>query len=127
MSSFYYVEPTEAQRRRGKIFTKPMADFGERFAYYGSAGLLDPKMPVEAYVLRTGSTRGILTRAGWAAVGLRGFAIGAGLSMGMAVVGLGIAGAVFDPFDVNEGGLDEYYRPVMQRFAREAQDIYFVS
>ena len=91
-------------------------NFAERFAYYGSGGLFDPKMPAEAYLYRTGSLRGITTRAGWAALGVRGFAIGAGLSLAGAIVGLGFAGAVLDPFNVNEGGLDEYYRPVVNAF-----------
>ncbi len=127
MSSFYYVEPTEAQRRRGQPIVDSVSNFAERFVYYGSGGLLDPKMPVEAYYLRTGSFRGITTRAGWAALGVRGFAIGAGYSMAGAVVALGIAGAIIDPFDVNEGGLDTYWRPPAQKFVREFEKVHFVS
>ena len=125
--SFYYAEPTDAQRRRGQPIYDSSSRFAERFSYYGSAGLLDPKMPLEAYALRTGSLSGITTRAGWSALGLRGFAIGASISMAGAVVGLGFAGAILDPFDVNEGGLDEFYRPPIERFVREAEQIYFVS
>lgn len=67
------------------------------FLFYGYAGLLDPKLPVEAYgyggVLGlTGVTRGI---GGVAVAGIIGFGIG------------GAVGVVIDPAHKWDGGWDE--------------------
>ena len=125
MSSFYYVEPTGAQRVRGNRFA-------DRFVAYGSGGLLDPKMPIEAYAFGRGSTAGITTLAGWRALGVRGFLVGAGTSMAVAVVGAGLVGAVFDPLEYNEGGLDEYtallrWRSGWKKFEHEASKIPYLA
>ncbi len=125
MSSFYYVEPTESQRLRGNRFV-------DRFVAYGSGGLLDPKMPAEAYAFGRGSTAGIFTLAGWRALGVRGFLVGAGTSMAMASIGTGLVGAIFDPFEYNEGGLDEYisllrWRSGWKKFEHEASQIPFLA
>lgn len=77
------------------------------FLYYGSLGLVDPKMPLEAYVLGGGKPTDIRTLSGWRNLGVRGFARGAASSIGMATVGTGLLGLVFDPMDKWEGGLDE--------------------
>ncbi len=125
MSSFYYVEPTESQRLRGNRFNS-------RFIHYGAAGLLDPKMPVEAYVFGTGSTAGIFTLSGWRSLGIRGFAAGAASSVGMAVLGAGLIGAIFDPLEYNEGGLDDHipifrWKTGWNRFELGASQVHYLG
>ena len=90
-------------------------NFRDRFLYYGTGGLLDPKMPVEAYVFGRGSTQGITTRAGWSSLGFRGFALGASASLSLAVLGAGFVGAIFDPLSYNEGGVDDFIYPVFKK------------
>ena len=125
MSSFYYVEPTDTQRNRGKRFN-------QRFLFYGSGGLLDPKMPAEAYAFGRGSTAGIFTAAGWRSLGIRGFAYGAASSISFAVLGAGLIGAVFDPLEYNEGGLDDYtalfrWKSGLQKFERGASKVHYLA
>ncbi len=67
----------------------------DAFVYYGSFGLLDPKMPFEAYGYK---------RA-FGLVGWRGLAIGAGISMSSGFLLAGTVGYIFDPADRREGGI----------------------
>ena len=81
-------------------------DFSERFFYYGTGGLLDPKnYTVEPFYLSGGGSLAFWkwNRSRWAAFG-RGVAI----SQTAAFIGVGLLGAIFDPLDKNEGGLDEH-------------------
>lgn len=82
-------------------------DFYDRFAYYGTGGLYDPKnYTIEPWLLG-GGTVGV-TRGAWSRPTLYGFGRGFLLSQGFAFLGVGLIGAIFDPLDHNEGGLDEY-------------------
>jgi len=88
-----------------------LRDDAEAFLYYGTLGLLDPKMPAEAWVL--GGGRAVW--AGWSVATLRntwamrptalGFAAGVGRSAMIAFLGAGAIGWFVDPDDRREGGL----------------------
>ncbi len=82
-------------------------DFADRFLYYGTGGLYDPKnYTIEPWLLGGGTVG--TTRAAWTRPTLAGFGRGLILSQAIAFVGFGLVGAVFDPLDRNEGGLDEH-------------------
>lgn len=84
------------------------------FFYYGSFGLLDPKMPAEARGYQK-----LFKLAGW-----RGFTIGAGISMAGGFLLAGTLGWAFDPADRREGGIvewesyQEHVDPHVQDFSR---------
>ena len=90
-----------------------LRDDAEAFLYYGTMGLLDPKMPVEAWLLGGGTA----VWSGWNLTTLRntwalrpsplGFARGAARSSLLAIVGAGIAGWFVDPGHRREGGFDD--------------------
>lgn len=92
-----------------------LRDDVEAFVYYGTVGLLDPKMPVEAWFLGGGSVAGAW--AGWNAHTLRnlwalrpspvGYAKGAARSSLLAIAGAGAIGWYFDLGHRREGGWDE--------------------
>lgn len=77
------------------------------FLYYGSFGLLDPKMPFEAVAIGGGQ---FLDDAGFAFVAptLGGFVRGAGVSMLAGFLIVGSIGYVFDPDHRREGGVDDW-------------------
>ncbi len=78
--------------------------FAERFLYYGAGGMLDPKnYTIEPWVLGGGSLTKAPTMAGFA----RGFLI----SQAFAFAGVGLVGAIFDPLEQFEGGLDDHGFP----------------
>lgn len=82
-------------------------DFSDRFFYYGTGGLYDPKnYTIEPWLL--GGGRVGLSRSAWRAPTLSGFARGFLLSQSVAFIGLGLVGAILDPLDRGEGGLDEH-------------------
>ncbi len=70
----------------------------EALAYYGSFGLLDPKMPFEAFALRR--------TLGWA--GYTGLMAAAGVSMGASIASAALVGWAFDPMHRREGGVDDW-------------------
>jgi len=63
--------------------------------YYGSFGLLDPKMPFEAFAIKRAK--------GW--LGVRGLAMGGATSMAAGFVLAAIVGWAFDPADRRKGGI----------------------
>ena len=70
----------------------------EALAYYGSFGLLDPKMPFEAVALRRA--------LGW--TGYTGLMMAAGVSMSMGIAMAAVIGWAFDPMHKREGGVDDW-------------------
>jgi hypothetical protein len=74
------------------------ADDVEAFVYYGSFGLLDPKMPIEAFAIRR--TLGM--------TGVRGLLAGAGISSGGGIAAAAVVGWLLDPAHKREGGLDDF-------------------
>ncbi len=75
--------------------TGTFGEYASAGLYYGSFGLLDPKMPIEAYGYKK-----LFNWAGW-----KGYLKGAGLSMSGGFVLAGVVGLVFDPADRHKGGL----------------------
>jgi len=98
------VRSPEAQSRSNRGWLR---NFNERFVYYGTGGLLDPKnYTVEPWLLGGGSVG--FHRSQWARPTLAGFGRGFLLSQTIAFVGVGVVGAVWDPLETFEGeGLDE--------------------
>ena len=101
-------------RNDGSYWTVPdhwesrgwQGNFGRRFMYYGTGGLIDPKnYTVEPWALSGGGSAAFWRwdRARWGAFGR-----GVLKSQSIAFVGMGVVGAVWDPLDYNEGGLDEH-------------------
>ena len=90
-----------------------LRDDAEAFLYYGTMGLLDPKMPLEAWLLGGGTA----VWSGWNLTTLRntwalrpspfGFLKGAARSSLLAIVGAGVVGWFVDPSSRREGGMDE--------------------
>lgn len=84
-----------------------LTNFNERFLYYGTGGLLDPKnYTIEPWILGGGTVG--FTKTAWSRPTLLGFGRGFLLSQTLAFVGVGVIGAVWDPLEQfpNEG-LDE--------------------
>ncbi len=79
--------------------------FAERFLYYGTGGLMDPKN----YTLEPWALSGGGSAAFWKWNKTRWAAFGKGVltSQSVAFAGMGMVGAIFDPLGYNEGGLDE--------------------
>ena len=73
-------------------------DDAEALVYYGSFGLLDPKMPFEAFTIKR--TLGL--------VGTRGFLLAAGMSMSGGIAMAAVAGWAIDPMHKREGGFDDW-------------------
>ena len=90
-----------------------LTNFNERFAYYGTGGLYDPKnYTVEPWLLGGGTVG--WTRSAWSRPTLAGFGRGFLLSQSLAFFGVGVIGAVWDPLEKFEGeGLDEYGVPTL--------------
>jgi hypothetical protein len=90
-----------------------ISDDIEAFGYYATLGLIDPKMPAEAWVLGGGGGAWLgwnraTIAATWAVrPTLVGFLIGSARSIGFAMLITGAVGWAIDPHDVREGGLAE--------------------
>jgi len=84
-----------------------LTNFNERFAYYGTGGLYDPKnYTIEPWLLGGGTVG--WSRSAWTAPSAAGFGRGFVLSQAIAVFGVGLIGAVWDPLEKFEGeGLDD--------------------
>ncbi len=81
-------------------------NFVDRFMYYGTGGLIDPKnYTVEPWAISGGGSAAFWRwdRHRWAAFGK-----GVLLSQSIAFVGMGVVGAIWDPLDYTDGGLDEH-------------------
>ncbi len=72
-----------------------VSEHADSILYYGTFGLLDPKMPFEAY--------GYKKAFGF--VGFRGLMFAAGLSMGGGFLLAATLGYMFDPMDRRKGGI----------------------
>ena len=77
--------------------TGSVQEHADAVLYYGSFGLLDPKMPFEAFAIKKA--------AGW--LGFRGLAMGGAVSMLGGVAVAGAVGWAFDPADRRKGGIIE--------------------
>jgi len=86
------------------------AEFGSAAVFYGSLGLLDPKMPFEA-----AAWRAWLTRRGIGG----GIAAGVGMSTGVGILIAASVGLIFDPaHKVEDFGFDDYHgKPYGDPFA----------
>ncbi len=90
------------------------AELGSAAVFYGSFGLLDPKMPFEAAAFRR--------YLGWRGIG--GLAGGAGVSMGIGILIAASLGLIFDPaHKVDDWGMDDYQgKPYGDPFSETLDD-----
>jgi hypothetical protein len=87
----------------------PLTESQSAFVYYGTFGLLDPKMPVEAWIFGGGS---FIDEIGFALVAPTavGFVEGAAISIVVAFVVTGSVGWALDPDHRRSGGADEWVK-----------------
>jgi hypothetical protein len=102
--------PEEETQPAGTWILKTFGPFHaqERFLFYGTGGLMDPKnYTVEPYVLSGSGSAAFWTwdKARWASFG-KGFL----RSQSIAFFGVGVIGAIFDPLGRDDdAGLDEVW------------------
>ena len=98
----------------------------ERFLYYGTGGLLDPKnYTLEPWVF---SGRGSIAFWRWDAARWAAFGEGMLISQSVAFVGVGILGAIFDPLGKFEGeGMDEVWGDIFDWGAPRSKEEAFRS
>jgi hypothetical protein len=104
------VAPQEEEQPASEWLIKTFGPFHmqERFLYYGTGGLMDPKnYTLEPWVLSGRGSAAFWTwdKTRWSAFG-RGFA----QSQAIAFFGIGLLGAIFDPLGRDDdAGLDEIW------------------